>query len=498
MTGPGGGRLVLWLVSEAFPWANTGGLGDVAGSLPAVLRSRGWDVRVVMPFYGITAVKGSFSPAFLPVSVPVWGSRRFAVRVRESMQPAGSVPFYFIESVLFDRPGVYGDGTHIYEDNPLRYGIFQLAALQLAASLRPRPAILHCHDWHTGMVPGILRWPGAELVPELRDTRTILTIHNMEFQGHSERRVFDELQLPYDMWHPDWGEHWGGLNFLKAGLLSADRVNTVSPSYAREIRTPERGMGMEGTIRLRGDDVIGIVNGIDNLSWDPATDPLLDTRYDVDHLEGRETCRVALRTELRLAPGEPRPLLGFVGRVTKTKGVDLLLKVIPRIVELGCDLVVLGNGERELEEGLVEAERAHPGRVRFLAPYDWRIARRIHSGGDIVVMPSKNEPCGLVQLYALRYGGIPLVHAVGGLRDTVQDGVTGFRFDEPTPDAFITGLQRALDAFRDQPRWRDMQRRGMKQDWSWARSAQGYDALYDGVLSVPPRRRGMPGPWPHI
>jgi starch synthase len=492
---PGPAPIILWLAAEAMPWAHTGGLGDVVGSLPAVLRSKGWDVRLCLPLYA-DARKFPVGPPILTVDLAVGaGRRRVGATIREAVNPPAGVPTYLVECPLFERRGVYGFDGDAYPDNPFRYGVWQLAARQLAATLEPAPALIHSHDWHAALTPALVKMPG-QWPAARRDVRTIFTIHNLQYQGHTERAVMDELALPREFWHPQWLEHFGGVNFVKAAILSADRITTVSRTYAEEIRTPEHGTGLDGPLRDRAADLIGIVNGIDTVAWDPAADSRLAASFDADHPAGRAACQTAVREELGFSgvAGRPRPLLGFIGRLVDSKGADLLIAAAPALLALGVDLVVLGSGERRLAGALQALEAQHPGRVRAVVRFDAALARRLYAGVDMMLVPSRTEPCGLVQLYALRYGAVPIVHAIGGLRDTVSDGVTGFCFHEPSVAAIIGAVRRALAAFGDRRRWDALRATGMRQDWSWTTSADGYDALYKDVLAQPPRLRGLPAP----
>jgi starch synthase len=491
--------IVLWLAAEAVPWAHTGGLGDVVGSLPAVLRQKGWDVRLCLPLYA-DARQFPIGGPLLQMELPVgYGRSHIPITVHAALDPPGGVPTYFIACPLFDRPGVYGDGGQAYPDNPYRFGVWQLAARELAASLEPVPALIHCHDWHAALTPALEKMDAllhrdvtGSSIPH---PRTILTIHNLEFQGHTARAVLDDLGLPRELWHPQWLEHFGGVNFLKGGILSADRITTVSRSYADEIRTAAGGMGLDGPLRDRGADVTGIVNGIDVVAWDPATDPALAAHFDVDRRAGRDACKAALRRELGL-PGAPdEPLIGFVGRLTESKGVDLLVQALPSLFALGARAVVLGSGDAPLHVALQDLQRAHPDHFRAVLRFDATLARRTYAGVDMMIVPSRLEPCGLVQLYALRYGAVPIVHATGGLRDTVVDGESGFVFEDPSPRAIVAAVRRAIETFTEQPgRWAEIVVAGMRQDWSWAKSAAGYDALYRDTLARPARVRPLPAP----
>jgi starch synthase len=496
--GAPGSPPILWVASEAVPWASTGGLADVVGALPSVLRDRGWDVRLCLPYYPSAAANGPSRPIgtlALPAATGAYG-----VMLREAIHPPWGVPTYFVDCpALFDRDGLYGEGGAGFGDNPLRFGLFQLAARALAERLEPAPAIVHGHDWHAALLPALLQLDG-ERPERLADTRTVLTIHNLQFQGESDRWLLDTLGLPPQLWHPRWAEHFGRLNPLKAGILSADRVTTVSPTYASEIRSAERGLGLDGPLRERAGDFVGILNGIDSRSWNPETDPALAARFSADSPWGRLSCRAALRAELGFVPdpsqpgegGARTPIIGFVGRLTTDKGVDLLDAAIPELIALGACVVTLGNGDLALERALREREREFPGRFRALVPFDRPTAHRLFAGADVVVVPSRAEPCGLVQLYALRYGAVPVVHATGGLRDTIRDGETGFFFHEPSAPALVGGVRRALEVFAHEARWAQLQDSCMRQNWSWDQSAAGYEALYRDLLDQPPRRRPPP------
>jgi starch synthase len=481
--------LVLWLAAEAIPWASTGGLGDVVGSLPAILRGRGWDVRLCLPLYRQVReeqAEAALSPALFTEEV----AGRFPVSAREALRPPNGVPTYFIDCPpLFDRPGIYGDVGDGYPDNPTRYGVFQLGARLLAEQLRP--ALLHCHDWHAALLPALLHLPGQR-PPALADVRTVLTIHNLQFQGETDRGLLAELRLPRTLWHPAWAEHFDRLNPLKAGILSADRITTVSPTYANEIRTPEHGLGLDGTLRERGGDLRAILNGIDEQASDPATDPVLPAHYASGDLAGRAQCKAALRAELGLPGVAGEPLIAYVGRMTSEKGVDLFAEALPELVGLGAKAIALGTGDRPVETALAARQEELAGRFRAVLRFDAALARRIYAGVDVLVVPSRVEPCGLVQLYALRYGAVPVVHAVGGLRDTVRDGETGFLFHEPTAGALVSGVRRALELFRSRQDWARLRAAGMLQDWSWTHSAAAYDALYRELLAAPPLRRAPP------
>jgi len=485
------GPTVLWVVAEAVPWASTGGLGDVAGSLPAVLRQKGWDVRVCLPLHRATRVH-RLSPPLCSFEVFVGKGRSFPCTVREALEPPYGVPTSFIDCELFDRAGVYSDQGEVYPDNAFRFGVFQLAVRGWLERWDTPPALLHCHDWHAALLPTLVKTPG-QWPEKLANVRTILTIHNLLYQGHAERDLLEELGLPSLLWHPEWLEHLAGINFLKGGILSADLITTVSRTYASEIRTPDKGLGLDGPLRDRSDDLFGIVNGIDD-SYDPARDPAIAMRFSADNRAGKAEAKKALRSEMGL-PGAPDELLiGFVGRLTDQKGVALLLDARPVIEGLGAKVVALGNGDKLLEDALLEADRQSPQRFRTITSYDPTAARRIFAGVDLLVVPSRMEPCGLVQLYAQRYGALPVAHAVGGLADTITDGETGFLFSRPSAAALAQALRRAAEVHRQPVRWNAMVDAAMRRDWSWRASASGYEALYQRVQDRPARVRPRPTP----
>jgi len=473
--------LVLWAASEAVPWAATGGLGDVAGSLPSVLRKQGWDVRLILPAYA-TALRKDRTHVVFEFRLPE--APHLPITVLQADDPPGGVPTYLIGcGHLFDREGVYGDAFGPFGDNPYRFGIFQLAIRDLAARLERPVSILHLHDWHTGILPALLQVPGQRAA-NLSDTRTIFTIHNLQFQGETGRDLMDALSLPPVLWNPAVAEHFGMLVPIKAAIRSSDIVTTVSPTYSNEIRERSHGFGLDGELRGRGPDVRGLLNGIDTTSWDANVDPALAAKFSAENPAGRALCRKALQTEFGI-PNDDAPLVAFVGRLTYEKGVDLIANATPHFVKKGCRVLILGTGNPELEARVAALGHAYPEQVRAIPRFDPALSRRMFAGADILLVPSQTEPCGLVQFYALRYGAIPVVHSVGGLRDTITEGVNGFRFEQPTPESLSAAVDRALALFADKKRWTALQAHAMAEDWSWERSAQTYAELYREVLAVP-------------
>jgi len=468
---------VLFVSSEVAPWSKTGGLGDVAGALPRALASRGHTVSVVTPRYGsIDPEKEGLRP--IEGAIQVRGERAM-LWVRE-----GPVSVYFVEHERFfgSRRGLYGDPHGDYSDNPERFAFLARAALAVPAALGFSPRIVHCNDWQTGLLPFLLRQEHAR-DPAVGRARTVFTIHNLAYQGVFSKDVVPVLGLPWDVFRYEAMEFFDQLSFMKAGLTFAHALTTVSPTYAREILTPEDGHQLDAALRHRARDLTGILNGIDTGEWNPATDPHLPARYSAADLSGKAACKAALQRELGLPVRAAVPLVGMVGRLAEQKGVDLVAAALPALVGHDVQLAILGSGQRELEQAFAKASRAHADRVAARIGFDEGLAHRIEAGSDLFLMPSRFEPCGLNQMYSLRYGTVPVVRAVGGLQDTVEDydGAdrgTGFKFLPYSPQAMLLALRRALDVNRDRRAWRGLVLRGMAQDNSWDRSAAGYEELY--------------------
>lgn len=420
------------------------------------------------------------------VETVVLGGQPFAVRFAEHPSPSGATTIMIDCPPLFDRHGLYSapDG-HDYSDNALRFALFSLAALRFAATKMPRPCVVHANDWHTGLVPFYLRTR-----PELTELRAnaacIFTIHNIAFQGIFDARWLAPLEIPSSEFRVDSLEFWGQINFMKAGITDADIVTTVSPTYAREIATHEAGSGLDGVIRSRGRDVSGILNGIDLAGWNPATDPAIAQQYDLEHLQGKMTCRKALQVELGLEQDAQALLVGVVSRLTTQKGLDLVLAALPEMLKSGAQLVLQGTGEPTLEAAFRLAQHAHPGQVHTRIGYDEAFAHRLMAGADAILLPSRWEPCGIIQLYGLRYGTLPIVHSVGGLADSV-DAQVGFKFAPHGVEPFLDALRRAANVFRRDPGgWRVMMLNAMRRDHSWDQTADRYGQAYSRALD---RRR---------
>jgi starch synthase len=473
---------ILFVASEVAPWSKTGGLGDVAGALPRALAARGHAVHVVAPRYGFVDAAGA---GFVrhDAALRVRGEAT-AVWVKEGRP---TVHLLEHERHFGARRGLYGEGGHDYGDNAERFAWFCRAALALPAALRRRPRIVHANDWQAGLCPWLLRREHAQ-DPALADARTVFTIHNLAYQGVFPKQVVPFLGLPWDAFRMEAMEFHDQLSFMKAGLSFADALTTVSPTYAREILTPDGGHGLDPVLRHRRGDLHGILNGIDVSEWDPARDPHLPAHYSARDLAGKAACKAGLQRELGLPIRPDVPLVGMVSRLADQKGIDLVVAALGALRAREVQLAVLGSGSRAYEEAFVRAAHERPERVAARIGFDEALAHRIEAGADAFLMPSRFEPCGLNQMYSLRYGTPPIVRAVGGLEDTVEDfdgwtRGTGFKFREYAPPALLLAVRRALEAWRDRRAWRGIVQRGMSQDFSWDRSARSYEALYESLTS---------------
>lgn len=475
---------VLHVAAEIFPLVKTGGLADVVGALPQALIRQGADVRLLLPGYPAIADAVLHQKTLFEFG-PLFGAGRIALRLGQ--MPYSQVPAYVVDApYLYRRPGgpyQNGDGSE-WSDNLQRFALLGWVGAHLAAGeLDPQwlPRVLHAHDWHAAMACAWMEvHPGTEAA-------SVFTVHNLAYQGLFPPHDFQALGLPPRMMHSHGLEFHGQLSFMKAGLKYARRVTTVSPSYAVEIATHEFGCGLDGVIRSRGADVSGILNGVDRTVWDPSRDPALAARYDADDLAGKAACKAALQRELGLTVDPDVPLLGVVSRLTAQKGLDLVLAALPAVLRQGAQVALQGSGDPVLEAAFTAAAFANPGRVAVKVAYDEALAHRLIAGADIILVPSRFEPCGLTQMYGLRYGTLPLVRRVGGLADTVVDAseaairdgrATGFAFDAATPAALEAAVARAIEARRHPALWRALMRRAMAQEFSWDGAAARYLQLY--------------------
>ena len=463
------------VASEAAPLAKTGGLADVVGSLPPALRSLGDEVAVVLPRYGSVDLK-TLRRVYDPPPVFL-GPARYDIALYQAPE---ADPLYLVDCPpLYDRKGFYGESGVDYPDNHIRFAVLARAAFTVARVLF-RTDLFHCHDWQVGLVPAYLRTTYAT-DPTFLGVKTLFTIHNLGYQGLFPKTALAEAALDPLVFRPDGMEFFGRVSYLKGGIAFADALNTVSPTYAREIQTPEYGFGLDGALRARGGALSGILNGVDYGEWSPETDPLIPARFSPEDLEGKRVCKEQLLAEFGL-PSEAmdRPVIGIVSRFTRQKGADILAEVADQIVA-DVYLVALGTGDPEYEEFFLSMATEHPGRIALRIGFDNRLAHLIEAGADLFLMPSRYEPCGLNQIYSLKYGTVPVVRATGGLDDTIEDG-TGFKFTEYSGEALLGAVQAAVEAFADRSAWRERMHRGMEKDFSWKASAARYSALYRQLL----------------
>jgi starch synthase len=482
---------ICFCASEVVPYAKTGGLADVAGALPRALADLGCDVRIVMPAYrAVDREKFGFR-AIGQAEVAI-GDARVPVRFFESRLPGSAVPVHLVANDrLFDRPGLYGEGGRDYPDNLERFSAFCRAALALLRHTGWPPHILHCHDWQTALLPVYLGVEPRD--PLLGATGTLFTIHNLAYQGLFPRERLRATGLSPRLFTPDGIEFYGQINLLKGGLVFADLLSTVSEQYAREIQTPEFGAGLDGLLRGRAAALIGILNGVDYTAWDPSTDPLIPARYTPQDLAGKPVCKEQLQRGLDLEIGARIPLIGMITRLADQKGLDLVSSAIETFLALGAQFALLGAGDPVYEARFQEISRRCAGQAAASLGFDEALAHRIEAGADMFLMPSRYEPSGLNQLYSLRYGTVPIVRRTGGLADTIVDAspearargtANGFVFEPYAADALLGAVARALVMFRDAAAWRRLQATGMRQDFSWGRSAAKYVAAYQRVIAA--------------
>ncbi len=479
---------VLQVAAEIYPWIKTGGLGDVIAALPNALARAGVDVRLLLPGYPQLLAAAESSRSVTKLGSAFGGAN---VEVRRCRLPGLDLPVYLIDSpFLFERPGnpYQTPDRADWPDNPRRFGLLGWVAAHLGCGDIDRgwtADIVHAHDWHAGLACAHLALhPGPRAA-------SVFTVHNLAFFGEFDHLWLGELQLPPSSFAPEGLEFHGKGSFLKAGLYYADQLTTVSPTYAREIQSSAFGCGFEGLLTRRAAVLAGILNGVDDSVWNPATDRWLEPNYDRDHLAGKVQVKAALQRSLGLREDPQRLLIGLVSRLAYQKGLDLLLQAMPALAAEGMQLALLGSGDPPLERDLAQLAAAQPDAVSVNLDYDEALAHRIIGGADVVALPSRYEPCGLTQLYGLRYGSLPVVHAVGGLVDTVVDAsdanmhadiATGFSFAHATPASLREALRRAQSVFADAPRWTQLMRRAMAQDFSWNEAAARYLDLYPRVI----------------
>jgi starch synthase len=478
---------ILMAASEAVPYAKTGGLADVVGAVPKHLKRAGHDVRVLMPLYrpARARAKESLSPvATIKIDV---GGQAVEGRLLET-KGADDVTFYFLEcEKYYDRDQLYGTAQGDFPDNAERFIFFSRAVLEAIPALNVKVDLLHVHDWQTALVPVYLRTIYADR-PNLRELATLLTIHNLAYQGVFWHWDMKLTGLDWSLFNPERLEFYGKINFLKGGIVYADAINTVSRTYAKEIQTIEFGAGLEGVLRNRNQDLFGILNGVDYDDWSPERDRLIPANFTPEDLSGKAACKEALQKEFGLNLEPQVPTMGIVTRLDDQKGLDILAAAMDEIMALDLQLVILGTGHEKYHRLLTELAEQYTGKLGVKLAFDNRIAHLIEAGADMFLMPSRYEPCGLNQMYSLRYGTVPIVRATGGLADTIQDALkngdaaNGFTFQDYTAPALAGTVAKAVTVFGDKRRWKKLVASGMAQDWSWSRSAREYEALYQRVV----------------
>ncbi len=490
---------VLFATPEAVPFAKTGGLADVAGALPKSLQALGCEIKMVMPFYRKVKSAG------LPVQSL---GQEVEVSLKDEKIKADiylghltqNIPVYFIgREELFDRENLYGTARGDYFDNAERFIFFSKAVLNLCRSLGFSPDVIHHHEWQTGLIPAYLR-SLYQNDPLFLSSATVFTIHNIAYQGLFRKEKFGLTGLPEEMYSPEGVEFWERINFMKAGIVYADVINTVSKKYSEEIQTPEYGYGLEGILKKRKESLYGIINGVDYEDWDPSHDAHLAARYDAKDASGKKQCKKDLLKEFHLPSSlEEVPLLGMISRLADQKGFDLLMEISEELFALNIGFVLLGTGEQKYHDLLTQVARKYPQKAGIRIAYDDRLAHKIEAGADFFLMPSKYEPCGLNQIYSLKYGTIPVVRATGGLDDTIipydpaaKKG-NGFRFTRYDAKEFLSVIKTAI-SYYDQPvHWRQLLRNAMAADFSWRKSAEAYLELYQEAMEKKRRSSELQG-----
>jgi starch synthase len=470
---------ILFAASEGLPFSKTGGLADVVEALPKALAAQGHEIAVVLPRYRGNKAATAVLPS---LTMPMDGRLRFP-----SIADGGTlnnVHYFFLDDPgYYDRDGIYGNSAGDFPDNAERYSEFSRAVIELAKHVWA-PDVIHCHDWQTGLVPVFLRSAYAE-DPLVKNIPVVFTIHNIGYQGHFPAAVLERASIPREVYHPAGVEFYGLVNFLKGGLVYADYLTTVSKKYAEEMQTAEFGYGLDGVVRSRADRVVGILNGVDYGVWNPEKDQRIAARYSVKDLSGKQACKKDLLETFGLSAGHlARPVIGIVSRFADQKGFDLIAATADELMKEDVVLTVLGTGERRYEELFERLANEFPGRVGVRIAYDDELAHKIEAGADMFLMPSRYEPCGLNQVYSLKYGTVPIVRATGGLDDSVESfdmehGTgTGFKFAEYSGAALLESVRQGLHYFADERIWKRIQLNGMSKDFSWKRPAAEYAKLY--------------------
>jgi starch synthase len=478
---------IAFVASECVPFSKTGGLADVVGALPGALAALGHQVSVFLPRYRQTKLSDA-QTVVRSITVPFDDRYRFCSVLTGGSQ--SGVRFYFVDyPPFFDRDALYGTSAGDYPDNAERFALLCRAALE-ASKILGVPQIFHCHDWQSALLPILLHTQYAE-DPAFRDVATVFTIHNIGYQGLFAPDTLALLTLPWDLFTIDKMEFFGQVNLLKGALAYSDFVTTVSKKYSQEIQTTEFGFGLEGVLRDRSATVAGILNGVDYNEWGPQVDKFIVAKYSPGDLSGKAQCKQDLLTAFGMTNADPRvPVIGIVSRFAAQKGFDLIAQIMERLAREEVIVVALGNGDKQYEEMFLRLNKQFPQKIAVKVAYDNAIAHKIEAGSDMFLMPSRYEPCGLNQIYSLKYGTVPIVRATGGLDDTIEPWDartgkgTGFKFTEYSGEALLLTIREALRAFRDQTSWQVLMRTGMMKDFSWNASAKEYVRVYERVRQL--------------
>jgi starch synthase len=478
---------IIFATSEVMPFSRSGDLADVSGSLPAAIADRGHEVTIITPRYGSVDIAAfDLKRKRSRLSINIKG-KSVQGGLLEGSTPNG-VPVLFVDQpAYFDRRGLYGSDSQDFPDNDERFAFFCRAVLETCCLLGLSPDVIHCNDWQTGPVPVLLQFEYRER-PELNGTGTVFTIHNMENLGLFPPEAVMTLGLGWNLFTPSNLEFFGKVSYLKAGLRFADNLTTVSKKYAEEIKTPAFGNGLEGMLQERSSDLKGILCGVDYSKWDPRKDPHITANYSADNLSGKVACKTDLQRRMNLPPDPDAMLIGSICRLVSQKGIDLFLEGAEDFLKLPGQWVFLGESDSGLAEALKKLAHSHPEKVAVQIGHDEELTHRIQAGADVLIMPSRYEPCNLNPMYSLRYGTIPLVRAVGGLDDTVDDvaegGGNGFKFDQATPEALLAAVRRAHELFEDRVAWRRLMELAMSQDFSWEYPARRYETVYREITAL--------------
>jgi starch synthase len=480
---------IAFLASEVIPYAKTGGLADVAGALPKFLSRLGAEVRVFMPFYReVRARNLPLRPVINHGALGATGHPK-DYSVLEHKAEGFSV-YFIVRDEYYDRECLYGTPAGDYPDNGERFAFFTRASLEAMKTLGFSPDVVHGHDWQAASAFAYMKFVYAD-DPFFKDTRSLFTVHNLAYQGLFEKEALAAVGLPEHLFNMNDLEFFGKVNYMKAGILYATAVNTVSPRYSREIQTPEFGCGLDGLLRSRAHALSGILNGVDYAAWNPETDRLIPALFSPRDLSGKARSKAGLLEMFGLEDAADTPVAGMVTRLAGQKGVDIVCDALEDVFKLGVTVVILGTGDQKIQDFLKDAKKKYPGRLGLMIAFDEKVAHTIYAGSDLFLIPSRYEPCGLSQMYALKYGTVPVVRATGGLDDTIQEfdpgqkSGNGFKFEDASAAALLASLRRALEAYSRKGSWSVLVRNAMASDFSWTRSAGEYLGLYRKITGLP-------------